>query len=48
MTSEKFEPDAANEFVQKYYEGDQAPVYKRYVHVLPVERPPLFRLVDLV
>lgn len=52
ITEDKFNPDWSHPLVKEVYltndERKLAPLYKRYVHVIPKKRIPEFKLVDVV
>lgn len=53
ITEDKFDPDWTHPLVQKIYmKGEDnkklAPLYKRYVHVIPRKRISEFKLIDIV
>lgn len=52
ITEDKFDPDWSYPLVKEVYiksDGRKlAPLYKRYVHVIPKKRIPEFKLIDVV
>lgn len=51
ITEDKFDPNWDHPLVQKVYidgEVKTAPLYKRYIHVIPKKRISEFKLVDVV
>lgn len=51
ITEDKFNPDWDHPLVNHYYKDDEhkrAPLYMRYIHVIPKKRVSEFKLVDLV
>lgn len=51
ITEDRFEPDWDHPLVKEIYthnETKRAPLYKRYVHVIPKKRISEFKLIDVV
>ncbi|XP_015781825.1 39S ribosomal protein L27, mitochondrial [Tetranychus urticae] len=48
ISTERFIPDMKNDIVEKHYVDYEGPMMIRYAHVIPLEQPRVFKLVELV
>lgn len=50
VTTEKFDSNTENDYVQKFYERRplESNIYKRYIHVLPLKPKQEFKLINLI
>ena len=48
ISTERFIPDMKNDIVEKHYVDYEGPMMIRYAHVIPLEQPQVFKLVELV